>query len=692
MNIKKLILILNFVLPFPIFGLLHYGNFFYLALPLFLIWLACNSCLFAKVISNIFPVERIYSNILSCFASIFILGLLANIFCTIFALNNFTILISLILSAIISTIFSLVFGSENNAEISLESGRTLRSFIIYPIIFISLAIAGFVAIYFSITDKFIISPWQVLPIWYLGIIFLMAVIIFSMVLGKQKTVWTLIFIIIFSFLIHSYLLVYQNGFGGDRWRHLGSEYRIMRDLEYQPTLLTNNIWYSRIGPIEVPRALVDGPKLSYGLQWSLNVIASKVSGIDVFFLDKYLMIILWSIFVPILFFIGAIGLWPNKQFALLASALSGAFYVLQYYGSQSLPVAYGWLPFVFLVCSWIYYLKAPTKKHLAFNIFLTVLMYFSYSLAFMWSIPMLLLALALRYRNRLVAILIIIISSIFVFVLELFSSKIVNNFHYSKWWRDAGLLFFDFRSYAGLVHYLKYINYLYYFFSIIFLVSVAICFVIWIKKKEAPFKFMAWMLFVIAINYFLCWNFLSGLHTISRRLNIFILVFSIFMLAWGIIRLREKIKISSLVIILLSILLAGTYYSGPFQDISANGDDVVAANYLWSKIENNPFDFCVLSYTSELLVLEAFSGEEVVAGNFPSDYNHQQDARVKYLDLAVDNPSAQVFSEAKSITKAKSCFLSLRLNKVTADKIEKINSVLGYGESIGNNIICKLNN
>ncbi|MFA6918621.1 MAG: hypothetical protein WC244_00685 [Patescibacteria group bacterium] len=687
MSNKKLFLILDFVLPFAIFALLHYGNLFYLTFPLCIIWLIANSLLLAPILSNIFPLKKIYLYLLSCFATIFLLGLFANIFCAIFILNNFTILISFLLVAVSSVIWNFVFGDNKENTIILESGRILKGSVFYPIIFVLLSLVGFVTIYISVTEKFITSPWQVLPIWYLGVVFLLSIIIFLMVFGKQKTIWTLIFIIIFSFLLHSYLLVYANGFGGDRWRHLGSEYRIMRGVEYQPTLLTDNIWYSKIGPVQVPRALVDGPKLSYGLQWSINIIASKVSGIDIFFLDKYLMIILWSIFVPILFFVGAIGLWPNKQFALLASALTLVFYPLQYYGSHSLPIGYGWLLFLFLICSWIYYLRRPTGKHFGFNIFLTVLLYFSYSLSLIFGGLMLLVALALRYGNRLVSTLVIIFASISIFVMEMFGSKIVNNFNWINWWRDSNLLFFDFRSYLGLVHYLKYVNYLYYFFSIIFLISVVICLAIWIMKKEKQLRFLAWMFAVAVVNYFLCWNFLSGLHTLSRRLNLFILVFAIFILAWGIIKLREKVRISSLIIILLSIFLVGAYYSGPFQEISVNGDDVVAAKYLWQKIEINSSNYCTLSYTSELLALEAYSGKEVVAGNFPSDFNHQQDERVMYLDLAVNSPSLQVFDKAREISGKNTCFLSLMSSKITLEKIEKINEVLGKGEIIGNNII-----
>lgn len=690
--IRKTVLIFNFILPFAIFGLLHYGHVFYLPILMFVVWLICNTFLLSGAMTSIFPLSKPYPQMLSCFMAIFILGLFVNIFCVFFVLNNFTILLALLLSAINSVFWLWVFERDMGVEISLGDGRMLNGSIIYPVIFIVLAVTGFVSIYVSITKQFIISPWQVLPIWYLVVVFFSALIVFLMVLGKQRIIWTLIFIIIFSFLLHSYLLVYSNGFGGDRWRHLGSEYRIMRGLEYQPTLLAKDIWYSSIGPVKIPRALIDGPKLSYGLEWSINVMTSKISGIDVFYLDKYLMIILWSIFVPLLFFILALGLWPNKQFALLSSALTGAFYIFQYYGSHSLPISYGWLPFVFLACSWVFYLRRPTGKHLGFNIFFTALIYFSYSLSFIFGALMLLVAMAFRFGGRWAKIFSVVVASLSIFVLEMFSSKIVNNFSWINWWRESNLLFFNFRSYSGLVHYLNYVNYLYYFFSILFFIFAAVCFVIWIKKKEVQFKFLGWMLFAAVMNYFLCWNFLSGLHTLSRRLNIFILVFAIFLLAWSVIKLREKIRISYLTVILLSLLLVGAYYSGPFQDVSANSDDVIAAKYLWQEIQDNPSDYCVLSYTSELLALEAYSGKEIVAGNFPSDFNHQQAERVKYLDLAINEPSLEVFKEARKISGRNVCFLSLQINRLTSDKIEKINSVLGKGELFGNIIIWQFNN
>ena len=151
------------------------------------------------------------------------------------------------------------------------------------------------------------SPWEVLPWWFVTTAFFgFLFVLWSIVqkISPKKILWS---IIVLSFFIHSYLLVYQNGFGGDRFRHLGSENRLLQGLDYQPTLLTKDLWTINLGPIKIPQALVDRAKISYGLQWSIEAFSSQLTGVGVFQINKFLLPILWSLSFTFLSFL--IGLF-----------------------------------------------------------------------------------------------------------------------------------------------------------------------------------------------------------------------------------------------------------------------------------------------------------------------------------------------------------------------------------------------
>ncbi|MBI5765701.1 hypothetical protein HZA71_00555 [Candidatus Falkowbacteria bacterium] len=137
----------------------------------------------------------------------------------------------------------------------------------------------------------------------------------------------------------------------------------------------------------------------------------------------------------------------------------------------------------------------------------------------------------------------------------------------------------------------------------------------------------------------------------------------------------------------LGLLTTLTYISGPIQEAVVTTNEAKAMKYIWQEIGNSSSDYCVLANTWPLLALEAYSAKEVVAGNFPSDDNHQQPERVKLFNEINKNPSRKVLDEALAVENKKACFLVLE--NTGEEIINRVTNLLGEPKVIGDNLIWK---
>ena len=261
--------ILNLLLALGIFGSLKLAWPVGLSLILFLLWLALNSFLASQILIKIFSLPKIFIKILGVFTVIILLGFTANIFTAWLAFNNFFFLLSLVITGLVLFFWSKIFTKVSRSNVPDLAGDVNNIKVSNLFIFSLpiLLIIGWALIFSAVTGDYLSSPWQVISPWYLLASFLALLIIFALAFSRRSLILTIIVIIAVSLMIHSYSLVYQEGFGGDRWRHLGSENRILQELPYQPTLLTDNLWQKNILGINIPQALIAGPKLSYGFEW-----------------------------------------------------------------------------------------------------------------------------------------------------------------------------------------------------------------------------------------------------------------------------------------------------------------------------------------------------------------------------------------------------------------------------------------
>lgn len=540
----------------------------------------------------------IFKSVIVAGFSILVFGMVANIFTAWFKLNNYSIVIAVILSLIFLVITRFIWDkkgiwpSENPVEIN---NLPLK----YWLVFYSAMIFGFGAVLVSADATGLASPWQVLPLSYLLSIMIGSAVIFGAIYYGDKIWKILLAIIIFSFLIHSYLLVYHNGFGGDRFRHLASEERLIQGLEYQPTLLTDHIWFKNLGPIKYPQALTDSAKLSYGTQWSLEVAASKLLQVSVFQINRWLLPVLWSLLVPLLVYILASLLISSRRVALLASGLSGSFYLLQYYGAQGLPASYGVLTFLYAMILYLTWLKTGNKKLLVAALIFSGLTYFNYSLAFILTISFGALILAMNYQRRFskylaVAIILLLVILDITWPIKLgFSFSAVIDA-----WRSANLFFFNgsIDAAIGLP---------------IFLIMLAVILgfaLKSVKKNNTTASLISQFFAIIILAYLISWVFFGGDHVLARRLMLFATVFLPFIIASGLEFLPVRPKIAPLIVVILSLLTTYSHYSGPVLEVGVTDRDISKALLIWNDIKYQS-NYCVKDDIGVILALEYVSAK-----------------------------------------------------------------------------------
>jgi hypothetical protein len=659
----------------------------------FLVWLGLSAVLAQSIWQKIFDIEKSLAFIISVFASLLMFGLFGNLFVSWLVFGDLEICLIMILITIFCYLSPSRYGCQtepsNHLDISRNDGR--KNFWFYYAAFGAAIIIAWLIIYLSQTGSYLISPWSVLGIGFLVAVFFAGVAVFFLVISGDKFVRSLILIVLLSLCAHSYLLVYQSGFGGDHWRHLGSEYRL---LNYSQPFMQSSLdgWnrQQEVLGIDLPKNLVNASQLSYGFSWFFSASASRISGVDVFYLDKFLGLIFWSLFLPFIFVVVARQIGVNQKFCLLAASLPLAFYPLQYYGSQTLAVGYGALNFLFLLALWLSYYRRPDKKTAILILIFSVLAYFNYSLVLLLALFLAVLFSALRWQKFTkvgLAFLGVILFALEVFfgfghlklllVREVVVNLIKNNILY---FNTGHFLPRDF-SLAPFVYLL--LAAIFWCLIIIFIYRA-------LKGQNLPLKFLSWLSILFLTNYIFSSIFLVGTKIISGRLNVFLAMILVLIFAWGLNIFFSSLKSDKFLLplaIILSLILVLTYASGPVLNAAVTSDDVAAARYLTQTMAGDFSHYCVLADTWPLLAVEAFSYREIAAGNFPIYTNHQQPERVDLFSKIKNQPTSEVLLEAKNISGQKNCFLLLNKKQTVTEVIGWLQDNLGAPKIFGDNLI-----
>ncbi|TSC96067.1 MAG: Uncharacterized protein Athens101410_220 [Parcubacteria group bacterium Athens1014_10] len=721
----------------------------------FVIWLAINSFFLAEFLKHFLDLEKEFEFIFGLFALIFLISLAGAIFIVLYKITPLFVFLILLLVSIIS--FFLKEIKVSNSFKVLGSRRdvapiTLKKKSIYILFFIFFIIA-ILLLFQARTGKFILSPWEVISPVYLYVFGLFSFVVLWFIFSKKDWQLVLLLIIFSSFLLRSYLpIVYQTGFGGDRWRHLAAEKWLQEGNVYSPSLFGEKIEWNNFGPIKIPSVLIVGNKTSYAGQWALTNILSWLFTIDVFWIDLLLGFILCSLFIPIFLFKIGQFFSNKKTLPLLLAFLPNLFYPFQVYGAITLPNSFGFLFFIFVFIFWLEYLASQNSKLLLFCVTLTLLMYFNYVLYFILLLEIGLLSWLLKNfslpreipqsgnspsrqiiswgKSKKFAVFLPLIVFGFIFfipVLDRFSglSKFISGIfehpwlitfyfiNYLKQLLGVSLIFPDqgFITQGNFIYTQTAKNLsgttLFSLFSWISLFSILVwTFIVYgfgkFKKLKEPVNKIAFLLSIFLTvslgNYFIGKYLMSGSVLLSKRSDLFIAFLMIIFLGWGInnfLETRSKFisqtaKIFALCLF-LSLFLCSVYGAGP-QLQTVTQDELESAKYVWGEIKDEKGNKCVLANTWPLLAMEYVSSRHLITGGFPVYQEYAQPERVQLFNNMALNPSQRYMEKALEITGAEECYFMTEKrwwNKRDKKILERYQKILGDYEQIGDVYIFK---
>lgn len=703
----------------------------FLGVVIFVVYVAVNTVWFSQIVRGIFSFSRGWSLIFSNFLLWYMVSMMLAVFVDFFRYTSGYLIVVLLVFTIVARwggryMNARKAGKEDHAAAETD-GKTVsyyqpKKYLV--LLWTPLVVYGSWLLWSARTGDFILSPWGVIPRIYLYVFlvvtFVMAVLIFS-----KRPVSTLLFaIIIHSFLLHAYLpLVYETGFGGDKWRHIASERYVKTGEIYQPSLI-GEVEYADVGGARVPSVLLAGNKTSYGQQWSLTLLISEMLQVDVFWVDVWLLYILWSLFLPLIFYQFAGVVFNNRQFRLLFAFVPALFYPFQVFGALTLPVSLGHLLFFFMLFLWLKYYRDGGWGLLAFNLAVSAFMYVGYVLNFILIGEVALLVLVGRWlkKNNVSPW----IKRTSFSILALFFVALIPLLEY---WQGFGFLkggipdakqIFSsladaFGYISGLVAFLPQTGHIdqgnflfnqtrndqasvsflsFRLLPLIFTVLVwaviyhGFRFVKKLKDRRAA-KLLGLFFAIVMGNYILSWYFMEGNHILARRLDQTIVMFMGLFVSLGVFYfLYEKNRIAwpqkvLAVGILLAFIATSTYASGPYLQV-VTSDEYRAAQYIWQNIDTSDEYYCVIANTWPLLAVEAESGRAIIGGGFPVGFEYAQPERVKIFEKMSQFPDKKWLNWALDITHDDSCFymnedrwINDRVYKETVDLLGEPDKVIG---------------
>ncbi|MGB9609186.1 MAG: hypothetical protein ACP5IX_01590 [Patescibacteria group bacterium] len=718
----------------------------------FIIYAFINSILLGKILAKLLNLEKELQFFFGLFLLLFLLAFgmaMPIFFYKVTPIWLFGLL--LFLTIIISLLNSLkYFESNTNIQITnksreqqgcdlslkeLEDERGIKISKIFYFLFVICYLLALWFLFKSRTGSFILSPWEVIRPYYLYLWFGVALIAGLFIFSKEKIWKILLIIILTSLLLHSFLLVvYETGFGGDKWRHLGAERWLMEGKIYSPALFGEPIKWKQVGPIKIPEAFIVGNKNSYVNLWGLTIALSWLLKIDVFWIDLFLGYLFYSIFFPLLLFKFGQFFIRKKSFLLLLSFLPLCFSSFQIYGSITIPKTFGFLWFLFTL---FFIFEAVIHKSnrgiFLAGIFTILLSYFNYILYFILIFEIIILSWLIRKifsaKNKLSRISLIVLSVLFIilflFSLPIADTAVKNTF---KNWAEIKNIFgqklLDFSQTLLFSKYIssqppnrEYFNWLFTQTNQnlnraillklmpwdLILTPIICLLVIWgiIRSKRWENKEISILLFTLLFitlgNQFIAINFMEGNHIFNKRLVFFTAFLIMIFLDQGIfqlIRLKNFSQTAKIItaVLFLALLSTTTYASGPEMQ-TVTSDELTAAKYLWKKIKLSNLqgvqnqNYCVLGNTWPLLALEAESGGQIVAGSFPLYFEYRQPERVQLFENMNRNPSIRYLEKALEITGANECYFMTEekwLYSFRKEEIfERLNKMLGSPEKIG---------
>ncbi len=692
------------------------------------------------IFSNFNFVKGQFNNALSTLFYIYSIAFLGAFFIVFLKLSDVVIFIILLIVSVLISAANWLLGIYNKSRTEINNNYEEINLLNVPRIYIIclplLFIIGFLLLYGARTSNYIMAPWEVIPNLYLVVILLSSFIILYLIFTKLKSTVILIIIILFSVLIHSYLpIIYEVGYGGDKWRHIATERYIAEGNVVSPSFLDDTISYKEFGQVKIPSVFLVGNKTSYANQWAITVIISKIAAIDIFWIDLVLVFLLWSLFTPILLYkIGKIVCPHSKIIPLLLSFSSTIFWVLQVYGAITVPYSFGHLLFIFAALVLLDVSKVPTKKGYVFIGILTLMLYLNYIIALV--IWVLLLSIIVLYKavkkvttiklsKKIYHCIIIavgsltistIIISLDIYYANIFNLSsafdtasllswetprslgrwILNIFGITQFGSIAasGTFFYNLNNIPQLMHWYPIKSITTSFIANLFLLVLIISGIVYLKIA----KIFRNIILIFVMSFFLVLYIgsryiINGPAPLSSRIDLLLYLFLLPLVVFGVYNIyllanNKKIIVSSLAI-MISIILLFNYVSGPvLRMVSAS--ELKAMEYIYKRIKDET-RYCVISDTWPLLALESISAKKIIGGGFTIGEEFSQPALVEIQQNLFRDPKKIDLQKALDITKTDKCYFVTEERWISDYTLKKQIELMGTYKKIDDIYIFEFN-
>lgn len=749
--LKKIIFYLISIVVFILlyFNLL-YWNKMWLGILVFFLFFVLNGILWQKIFSALFGMKRrdFIAKLYSWLAVLLILSFVSSVWVVWYKISPVIVWLIFLISQIIGEIILFVAAKavvdrhfileSNGYKYSLPKTITINKHILYIVSFVLLWLVGLFMLSRNTSSEVLFSPWQIINKYYIIVFFFITLILFLICLSKHKIKLVVFFLIMHSMLLHIYLPAsHELPWGGDVWRHIAIENKLIQGDYYPPVLFGPEAKWREVAKIDLPEALIIPNKYFYGQLWGISVLVASVFRLDIILVNIWLMPILWGMMIPIIMFrIGRL-LFGSWRSGLLLAILVSALFPFQALGGLTLPVSLGYLTFFFVFMLWLQYLRDGNIVQRNIVFLFSFLMLFGYTLHFILIWLIIVVSLLFQYlskehlreknlfRNNFLRVPFISVGiGILVFFFPLFEYALHSTYftkvfsvaskltqivgQFSGWYFASAIRPHDILSGNIVFNHTPDYAFVSSFFMdyrwpIILFMTVLYIFLflgLFVRRKKdfVGLKVCQYIFLSVAAGYIISWFFMVGEHSLVRRLDAMVGFFLITFSLLGIFILFKKIKsinlqkiILLLLVIIFSWVSATTYASGPDMRVVSKSEYDIAV-YLYDNIGDDAESVCIVADTWVLLVLEALSSQKIVGGGFPIDSQFGQIERVELYE-GIQNMSVGDFGpKAREISKKDKCFIVLPQSKVNEDLEKYISEKFGSnGNSVGDFFVWQEN-
>ncbi len=528
----------------------------------------------------------------------------------------------------------------------------------------------------------ILTPWSVLPDFYPYLYLLIYLVLGLLIFTNSHAKTLLILFFVFSLLCHFNLsLTHKVVYGADYWRHLGMQNQILQGGGVAVQNFAEN------------PSLIE--KINFGLYsylgfWGLNVILNLFTGFDFLTLGKFVGPVLWSLFVPILFYALGRVLSLSKRLSLFLVWLSFIPSALLISGSFSLPST---LHFIFCLFSLTLLLKANLKENksqlwgLLFVGLLLLSGYLLYAILFFLALGLKLINTYLiknNLINNIVWLCVFVLTGLFLPAIEIVSGysdlsfksdifsaikQFVGNLtgYYFVFGprphtiATGNILFNQTPDYAFVSNGLTAWSGWMLVISLLF-IGFAVYGSFQLFKKESTKRWLVIFFYSLFIGYFISRYLLNGENILTRRLDTVLATGLIIFFVYGISYLQQYFSHRSFTVftvIILAIFGSAIYTLGPVSKAVSFQEYLDYTDIAFQLKDENKY--CVIADPYNLTALEGVSTKQIVGGGFPikGDFS-QTELQTVLKDWEEGRDKNQIIAEAKAITGAKNCFVLLK--------------------------------